>query len=634
MTQKLTILFVFLLTFNRLSAQDSIIEHKITKGETAYFIAQKYQVSLEDIYKLNPNSQNGLVDNQILKIPLSVKSNATSQSALRQHTVASKETLFGLSQQYHVSVTDLQNANQELLANGLQIGQLLTIPNSNFEPSDKENQNNKNLKSHLVTPKESLFSIARLYNVSVQDLENTNKSKLESGLQIGQTILIPNKKKTLDGRFRVINNETIFHTVAPQETKYAIAKKYGISIEQLEIQNPEIVTNLVEGNKLAININQIKPTSDNEELMLVLAEKQVLTERSKIKTAQLEDMKDRLVVQKEMNQKVIKINELNLDLKAIGGNASVEKLRLVLEANKNVQMVLMAKLDSLIASMNEDLTELKKMPILNLEESKQLEKESYQSIRKTNELSQDLKKELAENRKTYSDLMNKVEKIAVAENQEYKKKVRENEKNKTNETLMQRLSFEEIKQFKIDNQQNDAKNQLLLAKLDSIDTQKQIEVKRHISKASFYSAEARTFDDKLALVKLKKYQEKALSTQQNADFENDITKEEIAQYLKENSLKKQTELKIETFDNLKEVADGYYLVLGVFSEAKERDAFIMKLIDAGEFNSSFFFNVNSLNYYVYCQTYPSLEETLYKLKRNETKTFFENAFVSKVALYK
>lgn len=631
MKRKLTILVLFLFLFNKTFSQDKIVEHKIEKGETAYFIAQKYQVSLEELYQLNPNSQNGLVDNQMLKIPFHSSKNKNSTHQ-KTHTVAAKETLFGLSKQYNISTEALQNANQDLLAGGLQIGQVLVIPDAN---TPVKNQNTSNRTAHEVVAKESLFSIARQYNVSVQDLENLNKELLVGGLQIGQTILIPNRKKTLDGRVRVITNETIFHVVAAKETKYSIAKKYGITIEHLEAQNPEIINGLVEGNKLAINTSDITPTNDAEELMLVLAEKQVIAEKSKIKTAELEDMKDRLVVQKEMNQKVIKINDLNLDLNKIGGTGSVEKLRLVLEANKNVQAILMAKLDSLVGTMNADLVELKKLPVLNLDESKRLEKESYQSIRQTNELSQDLKKELAENRKSYAEMMNKVEKMAVEENQEYKRKVRNNEKNKTSETLMQRLSFEEIKEFKLEQQKGDAKNQLLLAKVDSLDVQKQIEVKRHISKASFYSTEARTFDDKLALIKLKKYQSKVAESQNvTTDSITYSNLNAIKEELKVNPLLNQENLKIETLDNLKDVTDGYYVVLGIFTEAKDRDAFIMKLIDAGDFNSSFFFNVNSLNYYVYSDDFDYIEEALYKIKKNENALLYTNAFIVNAELYK
>jgi len=634
MRELLTISLVFILSFNKIIAQDSIIEHKIQKGETAYFIAQKYKVSIDEIYKLNPESQNGIKDNQVLKIP--VYHSESTISKQQTHIVAPKETLFGLSKQYHVSVEAIQNANQETLANGLQIGQELIIPQNPDHFSKQENVVSSKA-THLVVAKESLFSIARQYNVSVQDLENLNKDILINGLQIGQTISIPNKRKTLDGRVRVINQETVFHVVEPKETKFSIAKKYGISIDQLESQNPEIVNGLIVGNKLAINTTAIKPANESEELMLALAEKQVVVEKTKAKTVEIEDLKDRLVVQKEMNQKIIKINDLKVNLNDMNGSKenSVEKLRLVLEANKNVQDVLMAKLDSLVTTMNDDLKELKRMDILNVEESKRLEKQSSEGINKTNELSSQLKKELAENRKVYAGLMNKVEKIVVEENQEYKKKIRESEKKANTEPLQQRLSLEEIKRYKEDQQKGDEKNQLLIAKIDSLDNQKKIEVKRHISKASYYSMEARKFDDKLALIKLKKYQDEAVKKQKKdntAENSKTISLEEMKQELKDNPLRPDKTVKVEVYDNLREVSNGYYLVLGIFTDAVDRDKLIMKLIDSGDFNASFFFNINSLSYYVYSDKFENMEEVLYKCKKKEEDELYKEIIIAKVEI--
>jgi LysM repeat protein len=634
MRELLTISLVFVLSFNKITAQDAIIEHRIQKGETAFFIAKKYKVSVDEIYKLNPESQNGIKDNQIIKIPVHSLQNTTSKQ--QTHIVAPKETLFGLSKQYHVSVEVIQNANSEILASGLQIGQELIIP-QNLDSATKSEAGVSSKTTHQVVAKESLFSIARQYNVSVQDLENLNKDILINGLQIGQTISIPNKRKTLDGRVRVINQETIFHVVEPKETKFSIAKKYGISIDQLESQNPEIVNGLVVGNKLAINTAAIKPSNESEELMLALAEKQVVVEKTKAKTVEIEDLKDRLVVQKEMNQKIIKINDLKVNLNDMNGSKenSVEKLRLVLEANKNVQDILMAKLDSLVTSMNNDLKELKRMDILNVEESKRLEKQSSEGINKTNELSSQLKKELAENRKAYAGLMNKVEKIAVEENQEYKKKIRESEKKSNTEPLQQRLSLEEIKRYKIEQEKGDEKNQLLIAKIDSLDTQKKIEVKRHISKASYYSMEARKFDDKLALIKLKKYQDEAVKKQKkNGTGENSktISLQEMKQELKENPLRPDKTVKVEVYDNLKEVSNGYYLVLGIFTDAVDRDKLIMKLIDSGEFNASFFFNINSLSYYVYADKFENMEEVLYKCKKKEEDELYKEIIIAKVEI--
>ena len=325
---KYLVLLFFCVTNFVFAQQETTLTHTVAKSETITQIAKKYNCTPSDIYEMNPGTENGIQENQILTVPNPIKSTNSSQ------------------------------------------------------------------KKHLVQPKETLFSIARLYNVSVQDLDEYNAESLKNGLQIGESIVIPNKKKTLNGQARIINAETIFHVVLPKETKYSIAKKYGISIEQLETQNPEIINGLVEGNKLAINIHQIKPKTDNEELMIALAEKQVAVEKNKAKTVEIEDLQDKLIVQKQMNQKVLKVNSLKVNLNEIdetkGGSA--KKLKLVLEANKNIQEILISKLDSLVVTMSDDLETLKNRDIDNLEESKTLQKESYKNIGQTNEMLLDLKK--------------------------------------------------------------------------------------------------------------------------------------------------------------------------------------------------------------------------------------------------
>jgi len=271
-----TLLFLSQISF---AQQEKTFTHTIIKGENLYQIAKKYNVSAEDIIKLNPGVEKGIQENTLLQIP---NNNSVSYMLKRNDVSAIAYS------------------------------------------------------KHQVTAKETLFSIARQYNVSVKDLDELNTDLLKDGLKIGQEILLPNKKKTIDGSARVINSETIFHIVQPKETKYSIDQKYGINIEKIEMQNPEIINGLKEGNKLAINKASLKAKTENEELMIALAEKQAEVEKAKAQKAKIEDLEDRLKVQKELNKKMITLNKLNINLNAIDESktGSVEKLRLIVYANK------------------------------------------------------------------------------------------------------------------------------------------------------------------------------------------------------------------------------------------------------------------------------------------------------------
>ena len=149
-----------------------------------------------------------------------------AQTAI-EHTVLEKETIYGISKKYNVSIEDIQNENKDLISIGLKIGQTIKIPSKKIISSaPKVLINSEKVKYsdnlHLVQPKESLFSIARLYDVSVQDLSDLNSIILSNGLKIGTNLVIPNKKKTLDGRARVINTETVF--------PYFLAIEYLVSL--------------------------------------------------------------------------------------------------------------------------------------------------------------------------------------------------------------------------------------------------------------------------------------------------------------------------------------------------------------------------------------------------------------------
>ncbi|WP_264565105.1 LysM peptidoglycan-binding domain-containing protein [Flavobacterium sp. N3904] len=616
----LFIIFVSNVTFG----QQSATKHTVLKGETITQIAQAYKTTPSEIYKLNPEAQNGIAENQILVIPELLPQTKNTIT----HIVAPKETLFGLATKYNVKVEVIQNANAAVLANGLQVGQELVIP------QEPKTEIATTKSTHLVQPKESLFSIARLYNVSVEDLDKANAELMKIGLQEGQVITIPNKKKTLDGRVRVINAETIFYIVKPKETKYSIAKQFGITVEQLESQNPEIVNGLTEGNKLAINVREVKPTNENEELMLALAEKQVVVEKSKASTEEIKSLKEKLALQDEINKNIVNVNGLLVSLKEIDNTqeGSAEKLKLVLEANKKIQEVLLSKLDSLVNTMNKDLNQLKKTELVDLDESIRLQKISNENISKTNELSHQLKKQLADNRKVYSGLMDKAERIAVEENQEYKKSIRENSKIKPNENKTVVLTPVDLKNMESEQRLRDLKNMRLITKLDSLNIESKAELNLHIGKASFYSKQARSMDDNLAKVKNKSYQNKAYEAKTKSKAGVAVSSPTLEQIKKQ--LAKQPEkvkaVKIITLDNLKDVNEGYYIVLGEFQDAKERDVFFRKLTDNGLLDANFFYNMNILSYYVYSKMFLNKDQAIYEYIQNQGKPLYEKMFVVNV----
>lgn len=312
---KLLFILAFI-NFTNVFSQEKLIKHTVKKGETVSAIAQKYQVEPSAIYELNPDCSRTLKLESIILIPRAsskgIKSKVQSKVTTLEttHEVQPKETLFGIAKQYEISLEELNVANPELAETGLKAGQKIKIPTKDNQinvalikkeiPKSESKKElvlkDKNGKSaaesevlktttltHEVLPSETKFGIAKQYGISVADLDKANPILESEALKAGQKILIPVKEGTVMSQpivkqaevvspikievkekakepIVVINKEavgenaaTFTHEVMPKETKYGIAKKYGISVAELEAQNPNIVKNLYVGAKLNIS---------------------------------------------------------------------------------------------------------------------------------------------------------------------------------------------------------------------------------------------------------------------------------------------------------------------------------------------------------------------------------------------
>lgn len=151
------------------------------------------------------------------------------------HQVGEKETLYGLSKRYGAAIPAILEFNPTADA-GLEVGQLLKIP---YEPRTVVKSANGAV--HKVAAKETLFSIARAYNVSVDELKFWNNLK-DNGLALGQELVVRKpaaavpavQKTTVPAE---IKQTKTAHVVEAGETLFSISKKYNIPLQQLREWN-------------------------------------------------------------------------------------------------------------------------------------------------------------------------------------------------------------------------------------------------------------------------------------------------------------------------------------------------------------------------------------------------------------
>ena len=170
--------------------------------------------------------------------------NSFSQEKNTTHKVVKGETITQIAQKYNVTPYDIYQLNPDAQT-GLKPNSVLLIP----KKGNAKKPNSKVI-THKVAPKETLFGIETRYGISDEDLKKVNPDLVKLGLQIGQILVIPSN--TTAKKVVSTPEKVVYHEVLPKETKYSIAKKYGITIEELEKRNPEIIPNLAIGQKLII----------------------------------------------------------------------------------------------------------------------------------------------------------------------------------------------------------------------------------------------------------------------------------------------------------------------------------------------------------------------------------------------
>ena len=147
-------------------------EYVVKKGDTLYGIANKYNVSVDNLKSYNNLSTDSLSIGQIIKIPDNkVNSN--------EYVVKSGDSLYSISRKYGVSVDELMSVNN-LKSTVLSVGQVLKIPNS----SEVTNV------IYTVKKGDSLWSIAKNNKTTVDAIVKLNNLS-NANLSIGQKLLLP-----------------------------------------------------------------------------------------------------------------------------------------------------------------------------------------------------------------------------------------------------------------------------------------------------------------------------------------------------------------------------------------------------------------------------------------------------------
>lgn len=155
--------------YNQVQNQE---EYIVQKGDTLYSIGRKYNISVEELKRINQLTSNILSIGQVLYL----KENNNN------YVVQKGDTLYSIGKKFNISVEELKRINN-LPSNLISIGQELVIPKEEITEYD----------IYTVQKGDSLWKISQQYQIKVPELiELNNLDNLT--IQIGQKLMVPSKK--------------------------------------------------------------------------------------------------------------------------------------------------------------------------------------------------------------------------------------------------------------------------------------------------------------------------------------------------------------------------------------------------------------------------------------------------------
>lgn len=258
--------------------------YHVASGEGFFAIGRKFNTTQEEILQYNPDTKFGLKGNQELLIPVNGKKAPAESENIFIHTVQPGETLYAIANMYHVTTQKLAELNPGS-ENGIRIGFELKVPQS--DNSAPANTDDKYIY-HTIAPKETLFSVQKKYNSTIESIMIENPGLTPGTFTIGKVIrIIPDLQPEQIIEQEIIKDvkpkqEPIYiqYKVKRKETLFSISQKFNVSIQSILDSNPGLtklskndVINIPTEETAAIQQEEkkpeleIKPTIDSTRLI-------------------------------------------------------------------------------------------------------------------------------------------------------------------------------------------------------------------------------------------------------------------------------------------------------------------------------------------------------------------------------
>ena len=194
----------------KLPEKENIVDYDlyiVKKGDTLYKIASNYNISVNELKKINNLTSDTLSIGDQLLVPIIDESDYTI------YIVKKGDSLYSIAQKYNTTVDSIKKLNN-LASNLLSINQQLKIPT-------KKEEEVQNFYNYVVVPGDTLYSIAKNNNTTVETIKSINNLS-SNVIDVGMQLKLP------------IN---FVYTVKKGDSLYSIAQKYNTTVDELKRKN-------------------------------------------------------------------------------------------------------------------------------------------------------------------------------------------------------------------------------------------------------------------------------------------------------------------------------------------------------------------------------------------------------------
>jgi len=165
--------------------------HTVGDNETLFSLSKRYNSNIESIVKLNNVEGYNIKLGQILIIPVFEVENAPRQIDETKYTyyeVKPKQGKWRVAYDHGITIDELERLNPEIKGETLKVGQKLIVPR--FVTTNEPKRDEEHYIYHEVKPKETMYGLSKQYGVTIDKMMELNP-ELKDGLKAGQTVRFP-----------------------------------------------------------------------------------------------------------------------------------------------------------------------------------------------------------------------------------------------------------------------------------------------------------------------------------------------------------------------------------------------------------------------------------------------------------